>query len=37
VGPLEAVARDGQVLGGSNEQHDLFHETLAAARRRLPA
>lgn len=34
---LECVAADVQVLGGSNEQHDLFHETLAAARRRLPA
>ena len=37
VGPLGAVCARVQVLGGSNEQHELFHETLAAARRRLPA
>ena len=35
--PLEMVARDVVVLGGSNEQHAVVHETLAAARRRLPS
>lgn len=37
VAPLERVCAEVRVLGGSNEQHDFFHETLAAARRRLPA
>ena len=34
---LERAAAAVQVLGGSNEQHGMVHETLAAARRRLPA
>jgi hypothetical protein len=34
---LERVAAEVQVLGGSNEQHGMVHETLATARRRLPA
>jgi tetratricopeptide (TPR) repeat protein len=37
VAPLETVCADVRAFSGSNEQHDLFHETLAAARRRLPA
>ena len=37
VAPLEVAAAHVQVLGGSNEQHEVVHETLAAARRRLPA
>ena len=34
VPPLELVATTAPVLGGSNEQHTVFHETLAVAYRR---